>query len=86
MPPDLISVYFIRSIREPKGAGLHVGVRQAKVIRHPCPTMRLNGSIYHLTSHGRRRHLDHRDLLSGHLVSQFVHLVGIQDKQSSLID
>jgi len=49
--------------------------------------MHLHGPVDHLQRHGRRGHLDHRNLLLGGLVADLVHFPGgVQDEEACLVD
>src|SRR5678816_3313997 len=71
---DLVAVHLVGTVGEAQRARVRVGVGEAEIVADAAAAVHLHRPVDHLAGHGRRQHLDHRDLLLRDLVADRVHL------------
>ena len=84
---DLRAMHFVGAVGEPQAARTGIGGSQHEVAADARGAVNLNGPIEHATGHGRRRDLDHGNLLFGGPIAERVHHINrIQHQPARLVD
>jgi hypothetical protein len=84
---DLVAVHLVGAVGQAQRARAGVGGGEREVVADARAAMHLHGPVDHLAGHAGRGHLDHGDLLLGHLVAHGVHHVGsVEHQQARLVD